>query len=249
MATKKEVAVKEENLPVGMEDYLDGAGMEDMTADDYAIPFIKIVQKASPIIDNNPDARPGMFYNSVSGDIYNELILIPCGFKKEIVEWADRDSGDGIQGTHPWDTPLMKETVPNEKGLPTFPPGHERAGHHMIETRYHYVYVIVPDTGETFPALIAMSSTQHKRSRRWAALMGTKMLTINGKRQRAPSFAFKYKATTEKESRDQNTWYSWVITSDEQVTEDWLAAECISFYKSIKADDVKVAAEDSDATV
>ena len=241
---KKEVALQEDQLPAGLMDYAD-AGMEQMEADDYAIPFIKIVQKASPVIDTNPEARPGMLYNSVSGDLYSELILIPCGFKKEIVQWADRDTGEGIRGSHPWNTPLMGETVPNEKGIPTFPPGHEFAGDVMIETRYHYVYVIVPETGETFPALISMSSTQHKRSRRWASLMSSRMLTVNGKRQRAPSFAFKYKAQTEQESRDANTWYSWVITTDEPVEEEWLADECIAFYKSIQSDNVKVSAEDA----
>ena len=123
---KKEVAVKEDQFPMGMEEYVD-AGV-DFDAEDYAIPFLKLVQKASPIIDTNPDARPGMLLNSVSGDLYSELILIPCGFKKEVVEWADRDSGDGIQGSHPWDTPLMADATPNEKNIPTLPNGNVGMG-------------------------------------------------------------------------------------------------------------------------
>lgn len=238
--SKKEVAVKEDQFPVGMEEYVD-AGV-DFEAEDYAIPFIKLVQKASPVIDTNPDARPGMLLNSVSGDLYKDLILIPCGFKKEVVEWADRDSGDGIQGSHPWDTPLMKETTPNEKNIPTLPNGNV-----LIETRYHYVYVIVPETGETFPALISMSSTQHKRSKRWASLIGSRKMTVNGRRVTAPSFAYKYHVTTVQESRDGNTWYSWDITSGPAIDEEWLMTECIDFYKSIKSDAVKVSAEDAEA--
>jgi hypothetical protein len=241
----KEVAVKEDQFPAGLEEFAD-AGMENMSAEDYAIPFIKIVQKSSPVIDTNDNARPGMFLNSVSGEIYKELILVPCGFKKEIVQWADRDSGEGIRGSHPWDTHLMAETEPDEKGTPTFPAGHEFEGDCLIETRYHYVYCIVPETGETFPALISMSSTQHKRSKRWVSLMGTRKMTINGQRRTAPSFAFKYKAQTEMEQRDSYSWYSWVITTDEQVQEDWLLAECISLYKSVGADEVKIAEESRD---
>jgi hypothetical protein len=239
----KEVAATQDNFPVDMSKYA-GAGMEQMEAEDYAIPFIKIIQKASPIIDSNPDAKPGMFLNSVSGEIYHSLILVPCGFKKEVVQWADRNTGEGIRGSHAWDTPLMAETEPNDKGLPTFPEGHAHAGDHLIETRYHYVYVIVPDTGEAFPALIAMSSTQHKRSRRWVSLMGTKKVEIGGVRRPAPSFAYKYYAVTEKETRDKNTWYSWVITAGEQIEEEWLLQECIDFYTSVASDTVKVAPED-----
>lgn len=240
MATKKEIAAQEENLPAAMFEEYGDAGMEDFGADDYAIPFIKIVQKASPIIDTNNDARPGMFYNSVSGELYSELILIPCGFKKEIVEWAPRESGDGIQGTHPWDTPLMQQTTPNEKGIPAL-----ENGNLMVETRYHYVYVIVPDTGETFPALISMSSTQHKRSKRWASLMGAKKMEINGVRRTPPSFAFKYHAQTVQESKDGNVWYSWEITTGPQVEEEWLLRECAEFHKSIKSDTVKVAEDEA----
>lgn len=240
MAAKKEVATTEENLPSTLLADLGDAGLEDFGADDYAIPFIKIVQKASPVIDTNDDARPGMFYNSVSGALYKDLILIPCAFKKEIVEWAPRDSGNGIQGSHPWDTELMAQTKPNEKGIPELPNGNL-----MVETRYHYVYIIVPYTGESFPALISMSSTQHKRSKRWASLMGAKKMEINGVRRTPPSFAFKYYATTVQESKDGNTWYSWEITSGPQVDEEWLLCECAEFYKSIRSDDVKIADEDA----
>lgn len=245
MTKKQEVATQEttDQFPAELAEFA-GAGQEQMEAGDYAIPFLKVVQKASPVIDKNEGARPGMFLNSVSGELYKELILIPCGFKKEIVQWADRDSGEGIRGSHPWDSPLMAETVPNEKGIPTFPKGHVFEGDVMIETRYHYVYVIAPETGETFPALISMSSTQHKRSKRWASLMNSRKMTIGGVRKTAPTFAYKYLATTEMEARDQNTWYSWVITTGPQVVEDWLMSECIEFYKSIKADTVKVSAED-----
>lgn len=242
--SKKEVATTSGQLPAGMEEFYD-AGTENMGAEDLAIPFIKIVQKASPVIDTNVDARPGMFLNSVSGQLYDELILIPCGFKKEVVQWADRDSGEGIRGSHPWATPLLEQCVPNEKGQPVFPEGHEFATDLMVETRYHYVYAIDPATGETFPALISMSGSQHKRSRKWSSMISTRMIEVEGGRRKAPSFAFKYHAATEMESKDKNTWYSWVITTGPMVEEDWLCRECIDFYKSIIADDVKVAAEDN----
>ena len=246
MSKNKEVAVQDDNFPVDMAEFA-GAGTEDMTADDMAIPFLKIVQKGSPIMDDHDaGARPGMLMNSVSNMVYDNLILIPCGFKKEVVQWAPRDTGDGIQASHEWDTPLMAETVPDEKGIPTFPEGHEYEGNQLIETRYHYVYVIAPDTGETFPALISMSSTQHTRSRKWAAIINQRMITINGVRQKAPSFAFKYNAKTEPQSKDGNTWYSWVITPGDKVEEEWMLSEAIAFYKSIRADDVKIADEDRD---
>jgi hypothetical protein len=239
--SKKEVAVHEDKFPAGMEEFAD-AGMENMDADDFAVPFIKIIQKGSPIMDDpEANARPGMFINSVTNEVYPELILIPCGFKKELVQWAPRESGDGIRGTYDWDNNIMGETTPDEKGIPTLSNGDQ-----IIETRYHYAYVIDPNTGETFPAIISMSSTQHTPSRRWSSTIRQRKMDINGERRTAPSFAFKYRAKTEMRTKDGNTWYVWTISPDSAVEEDWLMRECIAFYKSLQAGGIKAAEETRD---
>ena len=82
---KKEVP--EENLP-SVIDFASfaGAGLDNAESEDFAVPFIYIVQKSAKIIDTNEKARPGMLYNSVTGDLYNELIVIPCHFQKEYCE-------------------------------------------------------------------------------------------------------------------------------------------------------------------
>lgn len=247
--SKKEVAKQETQLPsteVDLEAYV-GAGLENVESEDMAVPFLKIVQKSSPIIDTNPDARPGMILNSVSGEMYTNLVLVPVGFKKEIIQWAPRDSGEGIRATHDWHTPLMAETEKNEKGINEFPPGHDHAGDLMVETRSHYVLAVNKDTGEFFPAIIAMSSTQHKYSKRWVALMNTKRVVINGVQRPSPAFAFEYNATTSQEQRDSYVWHSWTITGGTQIEEEWLLREAMNFYEAIKSDSVRGVDDDEDA--
>ena len=243
---------KKNNTDVGpVIDYSshEGAGMENATADDYAVPFIKIVQKSSPIIDENPEARPGQMYNSIDGSLFDELILIPCSFKKEFVHWhlrkTDGGVGDGIINTLPMDTPLLAETEPNDKNQNQFPDGHEFEKTVLVDTRYHTVMVIDPGTGAIFPAMMAMVSTQAKRSKRWMSLMSARKVVVQGKRMTAPSYAFQYHATTVKDEKDGDVWYSWQIVNGDQIDDPSLFQECAAFYQASKAGEVRGVDDDT----
>jgi hypothetical protein len=241
MSRKQEVVVKEDQLPAEVSELLGanmGMGFEHAEADDYAIPFIYIVQKASKVIDTNPDARPGMLLNTVSGDLYRELILIPCAFKKDWVEWIPQEQGGGLVDRHDYHSGIDKEAVRNEKNVLILPNGNQ-----LVDTRYHYVLCINPETGEMFPAVIAMTSTQVKRSRKWMSLMSGKKVTIGGVEQQAPTFAFQYVGTTEMDSKDEFKWYSWSIRPGERVTHVGTLHAAIEFHKAIMANDVKLSDE------
>lgn len=217
-----------------------GAGRENATQDDYAIPYIYIVQKNGRMIDENPDAKPGMIYNNVTGQLYSELLAIPCHFIKEWTEWTPHDEGGGFHGSYPFDESVVAECVQNDKGKWVTPEGHE-----MIDSRKHYCLFISRETGEVFPGIIAMASTQAKKSRRWLSTIANSEIELaDGRKIPAPSFAFQYLMTTVKEQKDSNTWFGWAITKGDKVEDESLFTRAAELYEAAKKNDIQEAAPD-----
>ena len=230
----KEVAEKKNQMPAvfNMES-MAGAGFETATADDYAVPYIAIVQKTSKIIDKNPDARPGMFYNSVSGELFTELLVQPCSFKMEWIEWVPHDQGGGLVNVYDANSGIDKKATQSERGL-------KLGTNDLVDTRKHYCMVTSPNTGEVFPAIISMAVTQAGKSKKWMTTMSNRKITLpSGQSIRAPMFAYNYILTTEQEKNDKGSWYSFVIKLNEQVTSESELTEAFEFYKAVSSGDVK----------
>jgi len=239
MATKKEAEVAtvkdSAQLPAGMsmEDLLQdsGAGVDNMGMDDVAVPYLYILQTNSPQVDPDNDmyiegARPGMFLNNVSGEIYDGrekgITVIPCAYERKYVEWVPRDNGGGYVADHDIESGILNETTPNEKGIPVL-----GSGNLVIETAYHYVYFQNPNTGVWEEIIIPMKSTMLKKSRRWnKTLMAT---LIPGTTSRAPRWLYPYQVKTAKESKNGNTWSNFDIARlDTMVNSDQYRA-CKAF--------------------
>lgn len=221
MAAKNstEVASVKESaqLPAGMEmdDILRdaGVGVDSMGMDDVAVPYLYILQQMSPQAQEDNDAyiqgaKPGMFYNNVSEEIYDGrekgIVVIPCAYERKYVEWVDRDSGGGYVADHDIDSGILSETSPNDKGIPVL-----KNGHLIIETAYHYVYAQNPNTGIWEELIIPMKSTMLKKSRRWnKALVST---LVPGTSHRAPRWLYPYLIKTVKETKNNNTWSNFDI--------------------------------------
>lgn len=158
-----------------------GAGLERATQQDYALPFVYLLQKMSPQVD--PDspkhiegAKPGMFLNSMTQELFEELKVIPIEFEKKYIEWVKRDAGGGFIAAY--DT-----RADAEQNLT------DAENHQIVDTANHYVLVENND-GEWQPAILSLTSTKLKASRRWVSTMG--MVTIpgpNNSRLRAPTYA------------------------------------------------------------
>ena len=48
-----------------------GAGLEHMDKEDFALPFLRLLASNSPEVSDVEGARPGMFYNSVTGQLHD----------------------------------------------------------------------------------------------------------------------------------------------------------------------------------
>ena len=213
----KEVEKKQAaGLPtVGLADLMgdSGKGFENVTAKDIAIPFIAILQSASPQTKkgdpNRIDgAEPGDFFNTVSQQVWKGekgLQVIPVAYQKKWVEWVKKEEGGGFIKQHDTEGILLqcKRDDKNRDVLPN--------GHVIVETAYHYV-VLLLENGEFQRAVISMKSTQLKKSRKWNTLMGAIQLTGEGGRKfTPPMFSHSYVMTSVHESNKAGDWWGWEI--------------------------------------
>ena len=67
------------------------AGSQNMTQDDLALPFVRILGQLSPQVTMGDskyieNAKPGMIYNTVTSELYDGnkgIKVIPCYYKKD----------------------------------------------------------------------------------------------------------------------------------------------------------------------
>ena len=164
---KNEVAEKKQGGALAVIDYAAdaGVGMEGMTSQDMAIPFFNILQKLSPQLDTIANAKAGMIFNTVTEECFKDIVVIPCAYKREFVEWKPREQGGGLVGQHSITSQVVTDAKNVNGKLMT------AGGNILVETAYHFVLRVELDTGVLEPGLITMSSTQLKKNRRWNSLM------------------------------------------------------------------------------
>src|SRR5579864_7705555 len=83
-----------------------GAGFEGADKDSFAIPFIQILQKMSPMVDEDDPkhldgAKAGMLYNTVTQKLTDGktgLLIIPCYYKRTYIRWGGREGEGGFKG-------------------------------------------------------------------------------------------------------------------------------------------------------
>jgi len=209
------------------------AGLEKMTTADLAIPFISLIQKTSPQIETIEGCKPGMIFNSVSNKLYNEITVLPCGYKRSFVEWKPREQGGGYVGEHTPDSELT--TGPrNDRGEVVL-----KNGNILVETAYQFIIMV--DGKNVEQAVISMSSTQLKKARRWnSMMMGLKVPSSDGKMVTPASFSHMYKLKTIAEKNDKGSWHGWDINIVGPVTESNLYQMAKVFSNSVRSNEVKV---------
>jgi hypothetical protein len=239
------VTTVEGALPVALNDmYAEdaGAGLDDMSASDLAMPFLAIIQKSSPQVDElntqkyMPNAKAGMILNTLTGDLYDGKTGVPvlaCGYQKLFTEWTPRDQGGGFQGHHHEDSPVIKNSKVDDKNK-----RHTPNGNLLVDTAYYFT-LAVPDSG-MFQAMVSMSSTQLKKSRKWNSLMkGIVLKTKAGKSFTPPMYSHIYLLQTEPESNDQGSWYGWKITTVKMLDDMDLLQLAKKFNDQIKSGAVR----------
>lgn len=214
------------------------SGFENVRPEDKGVPFLSILQKGSPQVDPaHPEHQAVKIENARAGDIFNSLSnavvaafgrnplqFIPCSFEKLYMEWKTRESGGGMVKAHK-SAEVLNECKRNERGQDVLP-----SGNIIVTTAYFYGLVV--GEGESYPAVIGMSSTQLSKSRRWLNLMtAIKMDGPNGKFT-PPSYSHIYGISAVPESNNKGNWFGWNISVSGVLTDPNLITKAIETSKS-----------------
>jgi len=192
-------------------------GMQGMGSEDFAMPFLRVLGQLSPEVnerdakyigpkDGNEGAKPGMIFNTVTKQLFNGeqgVRVIPCGYKREYVEWSDRGEGTSAPvAIHPVSSGIIKEATRGSDWKDRLPNGN------YLENTASYFVLLMDGQG----ALISMKSTQLKVSRTWNTMMNTiKMQGKDGLFTPA-SYSHMYNLTTVQQSNDKGTWFGWNVS-------------------------------------
>lgn len=220
-----------------------GSGFENTDDQSFAIPFLIILQSGSPQCKKSDGAyikgaEEGMLFNTVTGELFDGdagLRVIPCYYKRTFIEWAPREGagGGGFRGEHLPSDAIVATAVRTDKG-DTLP-----SGNILVDTRTHYV-LVVKDDGTFQPAVVAMSSTQVKKSRQWMSKMdGLKFRNSAGQLYTPPMFSHSYLVQTVPEQNDQGSWFGWKIGAANLIEDPTLFAAAKEFKRAVSAGEVK----------
>jgi hypothetical protein len=243
MGKKNELVEQGEALPAFYSDMAADAniGFENVTAKDVAIPYLKILQALSPELRGQtkvPGAEEGLVMNTVTSQFMREFRVVPCAFKKSYVEWTPREQGGGLVTEHA-DDQILAKTKKNERGQDML-----ANGNLIVTTAYHYVLVLGESGFER--AVIAMSSTQLKKSRRWLGQMMGLQIKVGDKSFTPPPFSHSYHVTTGMETKDANSWFGWIINEPKLIENKELYEMAKKFGQDVTAGMVKVGTPPAD---
>jgi|TARA_B100000787_G_scaffold15557_1_gene11032 hypothetical protein len=208
VATKKDGAVA-----INMFEADADKGSQNMTQDDLALPFLKVLGQLSPEVNKRDGkyvegAEPGMILNTVTNEIFDGakgMNVIPVYYERKLVEWQDRGESKGAPvAIHNAESDIMSQTTRDKSFKDRL-----SNGNYIENTANHFVIVL----GESpSSALISMKATQLKISRKWnSVMMGIKLQGKNGLFT-PPTYSHIYNLKTVQMSNDKGTWFGWDVS-------------------------------------
>ncbi len=144
-----------------------GRGSENVEMQDMVIPRIELVQALSRCLKEGgaeyiEGAKPGMFYNSVTRELYGASVIVcPVFFKKQYLCWKDRKQGGGFGGAFD-SMQEANDRIAQEENVDAW---------EAVETAQQIVLVVDRDTHETSEAVLSCARTKQKVSRQWNSLI------------------------------------------------------------------------------
>jgi hypothetical protein len=217
MMMSNEVVAKKDTGSLALFGNDTAKGFENMTQEDLALPFLRILGQLSPQVTEGDakyvsSAKPGMIYNTVTSELYDGkkgIKVIPCYYKKDFPEWSDRGDGPGAPvAVHLSNSPVI-QTGKRDGSKIRLP-----NGNYLEETASYYVLAETKTGGYT-PALITMKSTQLNVSKKWNSMMKTIQIA-DGKGGFAipPMHGVVYNLASILQKNDKGSWYGWVVNME-----------------------------------
>lgn len=246
--------VKKEEISLALADnFMDmvaqdaGAGRENMTVEDFAIPRIAIIQSLSP---QRNKAKPefiegcseGQIFENISKKLWNGedgIYVVPVKFNRSYLEWKPRDEGGGLVKNHGSDRTAFDNARVDEKGKRWTPEGN------TIALSAEYFVFVLDKSGMPIRAILSMSSTSLKQAKAWNNLIaGSKIKGKDDQFIDTPMFFNVYHMKTVPVTNKSGSWFTWSITNFKNVFDfagnDGLYKAAKEFLAGVDAGKIKV---------
>ena len=225
------------------------AGVENMSQEDLALPFLKVLGQLSPEINKRDGkyvegAEPGMILNTVTNEIFDGakgIDVLPVFYERKYVEWQDRGDSKGAPvAIHNAESDIVSTTTRDKSYKDRLP-----NGNYLENTANHFVVVLGKSPQS---ALISMKSTQLKISRKWnSMMMGIKLQGKNGMFT-PPTYSHIYKLKTTQMSNDKGTWFGWDVSKVGPIEDKSVYESAKSFAEKVSKGAVQAKPETQEAT-
>jgi hypothetical protein len=224
-------------------------GAQNISQDDLALPFLKILGQLSPEVNKRDGkyvegAEPGKIINTVTNELFDSINVVPCHYKRQYIEWQDRGTSSGAPvAIHEADSDIVSQTTRGKDYKDRLP-----NGNYLDNTASHFVLALGDNPENVEHALISMKSTQLKVSRKWnSMMMGLKMQGKNGLFT-PPTYSHIYKLSTVQMSNDKGTWFGWDVAKVSPVGDKGLYEMAKSFAESVGKGEVEAKPENQEQT-
>ena len=211
-AQKKTAVSKSQETGLVALDGLDGfdedAGWENQDNSDIKVPFLNLLQDASPQVKKSSHSRiegaeGGYFHNSVTNEVYGEsFTFIPCLTEHVYVKWRKRTLGGGFVARYQPDDPEIQSYI-GKPGKVEMDDEHE-----LQETFYIYALGLDDDGNSTGIIVIAFASTKIKSYKE--LMTGLRSFTVynEGRKRRPPLFTHKVTLTSVPEEHQGHSYFN-----------------------------------------
>lgn len=199
-----------------------GGGLEETTADSFSIPFLSVLQKGSPQVDEASGkslkgAKAGMIFETVSKSMFDGgkgVEVVQAHYKRVFLRWGSRDAGGGFKGEIAPEllakmradgqiVEVKGRSYVADKNGDVDPEESDR----IVDTRVHYL-LLIDRKKKTFKrCVLSLSSTQVRKSKDLMGMFADLRLEEDGKEYCPATYQSILKLTTVPEKNDQGTWY------------------------------------------
>ena len=215
-----------------------GAGLDNLGTEDLALPFLKVLSKQSDALDEIDGAKAGDILNTVTNTLYKGKVrVVPCAYQRRFIQWQPRGTGSGAPVSIYNPTDDMPETSRSTKDNKEYLT--DGSGDYLEQTCQWYVKVIEED-GTASNALIALKSTQLKKSRKWMSMIMSRQMTGKNGSFTPPMYSHIYNLSTHAEENNKGKWHGWEMAVDKQVDDLNLYNSAKAFAESVDKGEVNV---------
>jgi hypothetical protein len=243
---KTEIAEKSSTSISTFDDTLlsGGTGLEETTTEDFAIPFIRVLQPMSPQLQKQhgsyvAGASAGDLYNTVTGEAFDGekgILVVPCAYNKKYIEWIPREKGGGLVNPN-HDISILSRCTRDPENRRYY----TETGNEIVETAQFFVLAV--DEGTAQQAVLAFTSSQLGVARKWLTMLRmARVQNSKGVSVEAPMFAYTYRLSSTVQSNDKGSWNAYTV-NQEGATEMSTALMARDFMSAARSGDVAVKEE------